>query len=358
MPKKEWHQTKPLPLIASVADTPLRPFMERLINGEDLPVADAAAFYTALVDEAAHPAQIAGALVALAAKGETPAELAGMASVMRRRAIRVNSRQKGLVDTCGTGTSRSKTFNVSTAAAFVAAGAGVTVAKHTNRGVATKIGSADVLEKLGIKVSVEPEVVQAGLSGTGLAFLFAAKFHPALRRLGDVKRNLGIRTTLNLLGVLGNPARATRQVVGVWHPDLIKPIAQALSLLGTEHAWVVHGSDGLDEITINGETFVAEVTEGKIKTFKVTPEDFGVKRGKTAGLRVRSSDESAQVITDVLLSRRRDEARSLVIVNAAAAIIVGGLADKPMQAARLAEQSIDSDSARVKLERLIQSTNK
>lgn len=358
MSKKEWHQTKPLPLIAGVADTPLRPFLERLIGGEDLSPIEAAGFFTALLDESAHPAQIAGALVAMAAKGESAAELAGMADVMRKRAVRINSRQKNLVDTSGTGSSRAKTFNVSTAAAFVAAGAGVTVAKHTNRGVATKAGSADVLEKLGVKISGEPEVAQAGLSGTGLAFLFAPKFHPALRRLGDVKRNLGIRTTLNLLGVLGNPARAPRQVVGVWHPELIKPIAQALALLGAQHAWVVHGSDGLDEITTAGETYVAEVAGGKIKTFRITPDEFGIKRGATTGLRIKTPAESAQIITDVLLSRRRDEARSLVVLNAAAAIMVAGLAKQPMQAARLAEQSIDSDSARVKLERLIQTTNK
>jgi len=358
MPKKEWHQTKPPPLIASVADTPLRPFLERLINGEDLSVAEAAEFFTALLDESANPTQIAGALVALAAKGESPGELAGMASVMRRRAMKINSRQKNLVDTSGTGASRAKTFNISTAAAFVAAGAGATIAKHTNRGVATKTGSADVLEKLGVKISGEPEVAQAGLSGTGLAFLFAPKFHPALRRLGDIKRSLGIRTTLNLLGVLGNPARASRQVVGVWHQELIKPIAQALSLLGTQHAWVVHGSDGLDELTINGETYVAEVAGGKIKTFKISPEDFGIKPGKTEHLRAKNAGESAQIISDVLLSKRRDEARSLVVLNAAAAIIVAGLAKQPVQAARLAERSIDSDSARIKLDRLIQTTNK
>jgi anthranilate phosphoribosyltransferase len=358
MPKKEWHRSKPLPMIASVADTSLRPFLERLISGEDLSPIEAAGFFTALLEESAQPAQIAGALVALAAKGETPAELAGMADVMRKRAVKISSRQKALVDTSGTGSSAAKTFNVSTAAAFVAAGAGASVAKHTNRGVATKCGSADVLEKLGIKITGEPETAQAALNGTGLAFLFAPKFYPVLRRIGDVKRSLGIRTTLNLLGVLGNPVRAPRQIVGVWHPELIKPIAQALSILGTQHAWVVHGSDGLDELTIQGETYVAEVLGGKIKTFKITPEDFGLKSGKTDQLHIKTPGESAQIITDVLLSKRRDEARALVVLNAAAAIIVAGLAKQPMQAARLGEQSIDSDAARIKLDRLIQVTNK
>lgn len=358
MSKQEWHQSKPLPMIAGVADTTLRPFLERLVAGEDLSPIEAAGFFTALIEESAQPAQIAGCLIALRAKGETPAELAGMADVMRKRALRITSRAKSLVDTSGTGASRAKTFNVSTAAAFVAAGAGATVAKHTNRGVTTKNGSADVLEKLGIKISGEPELAQASLSGTGLAFLFAPKFHPALRRVGDVKRNLGIRTTLNLLGVLGNPARAQRQVVGVWHPSLVKPIAQALGILGAQHAWVVHGTDGLDELTINGATYVAEVANGKIKTFKVTPEDFGIKSGALTGLRAKTPADSAQIISDVLEGKRRDEARSLVVLNAAAAIMVAGLAKQPMQAARLAEQSIDSDSARIKLDRLIQTTNK
>jgi anthranilate phosphoribosyltransferase len=358
MPKNDWHSSQPLPLIASVADTPLRPYLERLMAGEDLSASEAAAFFSALLDENAQPPQIAGAMVALAAKGETPAELAGMADVMRKRAAKISSRQKALVDTSGTGSSAAKTFNVSTAAAFVAAGAGATVAKHTNRGVATKCGSADVLEKLGIKVTGEIDTAQAGLNGTGLAFLFAPKFYPALRRIGDVKRSLGIRTTLNLLGVLSNPAKASRQVIGVWHPELIKPIAQALALLKAQHAWVVHGSDGLDELTLKGETFVAEVAGGKIKTFRITPQDFGLKPGKIDHLRIKTPTESAQIITDVLLSRRRDEARSLVVINAAAAILVAGLAKQPMQAARLAEQSIDSDSARIKLDRLIQATNK
>jgi anthranilate phosphoribosyltransferase len=319
---------------------------------------DAAAFFEALLNDNATPAQIAAALSALAIKGETAEELAGMAQVMRARALKINTRQRNLVDTCGTGSSAAKTFNVSTAAALVAAGAGATVAKHTNRTVASQTGSADVLEKLGVRLTGGSTVVQTCISGAGIGFLFAPNFHPALRRIGDVRRALGVRTSLNILGALSNPTLASRQVIGVWHADLVEPVAQALALLGTEHAWVVHGNDGLDEVTLAGETLVAEVQKNKVRKFTVKPQDFGLKPGKIVHLRVNTPEESAQIINEVLESKRRDEARSLVVLNAAAAIIVAGLAKQPIQAARLAEQSLDSDSARTKLTRLIQTTNK
>ena len=188
--------------------------------------------------------------------------------------------------------------------------------------------------------------------------MFAPKFHPYLRHVGDVRRNLGIRSCLNLLGVLSSPAKPSKQLVGVWHPSLINLIVESLGLLQTERAWVVHGSDGLDEITLAGETFVAELDKGKIRNFKISPEDFGLQKSEIKQLKVKSADESAKIIREVLESKRRDEARSLVVLNAAAALIVGGLATQPMQAARLAEQSIDSGSARIKLDRLIQTTNK
>lgn len=341
------------------ADTPLFPFLMRLLRGEDLSFADAAEFFRALTDDDANPAQVAGALTALTAKGETPEELAGMARVMREQAVKITTRHKNFIDTTGTGSSAAKTFNVSTATAFVVAGAGLPVAKHANRAVASNTGSADVLTKLGVKISAEPEIAQACLNGAGICFMFAPKFHPTLRRVGDVRRNLGIRTCLNLLGVLANPAGAPKQIVGVWHKSLIEPMAQALALLGAQHAWVVQGvDDGLDELTLTGETLVAEVFGGKLKTFKITPEDFGLQRSDTKHLRAETPEQSAKIIREVLSGKRRDEARALVILNAAAALLVGGLAKKPIQAARLAEQSIDSASAQVKLERLIQTTNK
>lgn len=357
-PKTDWLLAAPLSATNSKAETPLFKYLARLIRGEDLAFAESSEFFRALTDPNANPAQIAGALTALTAKGETFSELAGMARVMREQAVKISARYKNLIETSGTGSSAAKTFNVSTAVAFVVAGAGVPVAKQVNRAVMSQTGSADVLAKLGVKVSSEPDVVQACLNGAGICFMFAPKFHPALRRVGEIRSSLGIRTSLNLLGVLANPANVSRQITGVWHKSLLEPIVQALALLKAQHAWVVHGSDGLDEITLTGETLVAEVSGGKLKTFKLTPEDFGLHRGRIEHLRTETPEQSAKIIREVLSGKRRDEARSLVILNAAAAILVGGLAKKPIQAARLAEQSIDSASAQVKLERLIQTTNK
>lgn len=358
MSKTDWLLAAPITPTGSKAETPLHHFLVRLMRGENLSLDESSEFFGALTDENANPAQIAGALVALAAKGETFEELAGMARVMREKAVRITSRQKNFIDTAGTGSSNAKTFNVSTAAAFVIAGAGLTVAKHGNRAVTSRTGSADVLDQLGVKVSSEPEIAQICLNGAGMCFMFAPKFHPSLRRVGDVRRNLGVRTSLNLLGPLSNPARAPKQIIGVWHQSLVEPMALALALLGTEKAWVVHGSDGLDEITLTGETSVAEVSKNNIDMFKVSPENFGLKPGRIEHLQANSPAESAKIIMEILQSKRRDEARSLVVLNAAAALFVGGIAKDTMQAARLAEQSIDSGQAQNKLERLIQTTNK
>ena len=358
MPKTDWLLAAPIYATNNKAETPLYQYLVRLIRGEDLTTNESSDFFRALTDRDANPAQIAGSLSALTAKGETFEELAGMARVMRENAVRISSRQKNFIDLAGTGLSSAKTFNVSTSAAFVVAGAGLTVAKHASRAGTSGTGSADVLGKLGVKVSGEAETAQTCLNGAGICFMFAPKFHPLLRRVGDVRRSLGIRTCLNLLGVLSNPAGAPQQLLGVWHPSLVEPMAQALALLGTQKAWVVHGADGLDEITLTGKTHIAEVSGGQIKTFTLSPEDFGLQRGDIRQLKTDTPDQSAAIIKDVLASKRRDEARSLVVLNAAAALVIGGIAKEPMHAARLAEQSIDSHSAQVKLERLIQTTNR
>jgi anthranilate phosphoribosyltransferase len=358
MSKTDWLLAAPTSATSSKADTPLHKFLVRLMRGENLSFTESAKFFEALADPNANSSQIAGSLVALAAKGETYEELAGMALTMRKLSTKINSRHKSFVDIGGTGSSSAKTFNVSTAAALVAAGAGLPIAKQANRAVTSKTGCADVLDKLGVKVSGEPTQAQVSLNGTSLCFMFAPKFHPALRRIGDVRRSLGVRTSLNLIGPLANPASAPKQVLGVWHPALVQPMAQALSLLGTEHAWVVHGSDGLDELTISGVTYIAEVIKNKIRGFKLEPEDFKVARGSIEGLHAKTADQSAKIIMEVLQSKRRDEARNLIVINAAAALVVGGMAKDPIHAARLAEQSIDSGQAQNKLERLIQITNK
>jgi anthranilate phosphoribosyltransferase len=358
MPKTEWLFAAPMSATNPKANTALFPYLNRLIRGENLSIDEASDFFRALTDISANPAQIAGCLVALTAKGETFTELAGMARVMREQSVKIVCRQKNLVDITGTGSSPAKTFNVSTAAAFVAAGAGLTVAKQSNRAVMSRSGSADVLTKLGVKVSGEPGIAQAGLSGAGICFMFAPKFHPTLRRVGDLRSALGIRTSLNLLGVLANPANPPRQLIGVWHPSLVAPLAQALMILGTERSWIVHGLDGLDEITLSGETLVMEVTGNKMQKMRLVPEDFKLQRTEISHLKALSADESARIILEVLNSKRRDEARALVVINAAAALFIGGLAKNMVQAARLAEQSIDSGQAHNKLERLIQSTNR
>ncbi len=355
--KTSWLQSTPLTATNARAETPLFPYLTRLMRGEDLSFTDAVGFFNAMTGGEVGSIQIAAALTALTAKGETHEELAGMASVIRKAAIKVRS-PKNAVDIAGTGSSLAKTFNVSTAAALVAAGAGQVVAKQCNRGISTKSGSADVLSELGIKVANEPEIAQASLSGAGLSFIFAPKFHPTLTRLADTRGRLGIRTCLNILGLLANPAAPSRQVIGVWHKSLIEPVGRALSLLKPDLAWVVYGEDGLDEITLEGKTFVAEVRGDTVRPFTITPNDFGLKAGKIAHLRTSSAKESAAIIREVLSSKRRDEARSLVVLNAAAALFVGGLAKDPMHAARLAEQSIDSGMAQNKLERLIQVTSK
>jgi anthranilate phosphoribosyltransferase len=358
MSKSDWLLAAPTTATNSSSDTALRTFLVRFMRGENLSFAESADFFKSLTDETANQSQIAGALIALAAKGETFEELAGMAKVMRENSVKITSRQKNFIDTAGTGSSLLKTFNVSTAAAFVIAGAGLSVAKHGNRAVTSKTGSADVLTELGVKAASEAKVAEKCLNGAGICFMFAPKFHPILRRVGDIRRSLGVRTSLNLLGPLSNPANAPKQIVGVWHKSLVEPMAKALSLLGIEKAWVVHGSDGLDEITLSGETHIAEVQKDKISIFNLSPEDFGLKRGKINQLQADSPAESAKIIREVLSGKRRDEARNLVVINAAAALVIGGIAKEPIHAARLAEQSIDSNSASIKLERLVQTTNK
>ena len=353
----EWLLAAPVTATSAKADTPVFPYLMRLMRGEDLSAQDAAGFFRALTDANVGSNQIAAALTALTAKGETADELAGMVSVMSSLATKVRA-GKGAIDIAGTGSSAAKTFNVSTAAAIVAAGAGLTVAKQSNRGVTTKTGSTDVLAELGVKVAEEPQIAQLSLSGVGLSFLSAPKFHPALRRLGDVRGRLGIRTCLNLLGLIADPAGVSHHLIGVWHSSLVEPVAKALAMLKAEQAWVVHGEDGLDEVTLAGKTFVAAVSGNEVKTYMLSPADFGLKAAWIDHLKAASPKESAHIIREVLASRRRDEARSLVVLNAAAALVIGGTARDPMHAARMAEQSIDSGQAQNKLDRLIQVTNK
>jgi len=327
------------------------------MRGENLSRAEATRLLDALLDDEGTDAQIAATLIALKQKGETIEELAGLAEGMRERAVRLNSRHSSFIDTAGTGSSCAKTFNVSTAAAFVIAGAGLPVAKHGNRAASSSCGSADVLSALGVNVSTPTKVSEQCLNEIGICFMFAPLYHGATARVASVRRELGVQTTFNLLGPLTNPARAPRQIIGVWNRNLVTPLAETLSLLGTERAWIVHGADGLDEITITGKTFVAEVNDGALRTFEIQPSDFGFAPSGLEHLRGGDARANAALIRAVIAGERRDEARTLVTVNAAAALYLGGLANHLQGAVQLAEESIDSGAALAKLEELVRATN-
>lgn len=340
--------------------TGLRGLILNLMQGKNLTRKESAAMLDQLLEGEATDAQISAALVALAVKGETVEELAGMAESMRRRSVKITARHRDFIDTAGTGSSRVKTFNVSTAAAFVIAGAGLPVAKHGSRAATSKSGSADVLEALGVNVSVTVEECQRCLNEIGLCFMFAPLYHASTARVAKIRRELGVHTTFNLLGPLTNPAGAPFQIMGVWHRALVRPIAETHAALGTKKAWIVHGLDGLDEITISEKSSVAEVAQGQVREFEIAPEDLGFERVKTKNLenlRGGNAEQNAQIIKEVLSGERVDAARSLVILNAAAALFVGGQAGDLDKAVRLASESIDSGSALIKLNELKEKTN-
>src|SRR6266481_7908063 len=347
---------------ATVGDLDLRQATSRLMRGENLSRVEAGHFLSALLNPAATDGQVAAALAVLAVKGETIDELAGMAEAMRDRAVRLNSQHSRFIDTAGTGSSAVKTFNVSTATAFVTAGAGLPVAKHGSRAATSHSGSADVLEALGVNTAAPSETVERCLNEHGICFMFAPLFHVATARVAHVRRELGVHTTFNLLGPLTNPARAPFQILGVWHRSLLDPVASALALLGAEKAWVVHGADGLDEITLTRETFVAACSTGSgVETFTISPHDFGLGRRSLDGARGSGPAENAKLIRAILQGREDKNfavARDLVVINAAAALHVAGLASDLRQAAALARESIDSGRAVSKLEALIGETNR
>ena len=334
----------------------LNHFLARLVRREDLNRQEAFELLEALLDAEATDAQISGALVALASKGETVEELTGMAEGLRSRAVRLICKHDCYIDTAGTGSSRAKTFNISTAAAFVIAGAGLPVAKHGNRAASSKSGSADLLTALGVNVSAIPLASEDALNNIGICFMFAPLYHGATARVAGIRRQLGIHTTFNLLGPLSNPAGAPRQIIGVWRKDLADKLAEVLAALGTERAWVVHGDDGLDEITLAGKTHVAEAVNGRVRTFQIGPEDFGFETRELNHLRGGDTDANAEIVSAVLAGERKDEARALVIMNAAAALFVGEAAKDLRDGARIAAEAIDSGAAQQKLELLIDAT--
>ncbi len=347
-------------LIAGTGNLDLREMTTRITGGENLTRTEAAHFLEALLDPAASDSQIAAALIALAAKGETVEELAGMAESMRQCAIPLHSHHRCFIDTAGTGSSTSKRFNVSTAAAFVIAGAGLPVAKHGARAVSSKSGSADVLEALGVNTVASPETTERCLNEQGICFIFAPQFHRATARVAQVRRQLGVHTIFNLLGPLTNPARAPFQLLGVWDHSLVERVASALVLLDVEQAWVVQGADGLDELTVAGESFVAACSARTgVKTFTITPEDFGLQR-RSVNQEIGGPRENARMIRAIFDGEKSGDlavARDLVLLNAAAALYLAGSANDFQSAAAMARESIENGQAASKLEVLIRETN-
>lgn len=332
--------------------------LKKLIAHEDLTQTEAAGMLAAMMSDEMSDAQIAGALVALAAKGETEEELAGFAETMRGKADRVLTRHTRFVDTCGTGGSTAKTFNVSTAAAFVVAAAGLPVAKHGNVGVTSKSGSADVLRALGIKVEVDSKSVESSLDTIGIGFMFAPLHHPATRRVAQVRRELRVRTIFNLLGPLTNPAGAPFQLVGISHPTAGEKVAHALFRLGSRRAWIVRGEDGLDEITLAGMTEVFEATGTGVRRFEIGPEDFGLERAKLDELRSDTAEKNAALICQVLRGERNGAARDLVLANAAAALHIAGQDLSLVDCTKMATEAIESGAAWKKLDEFRQFNQK
>jgi len=327
--------------------------LERLRRHEDLTTDQASAAMGAIMDGGAQPAHIAGLLMALALKGERPAEMVGFAQAMRARAQPLTRPAGEVFDTCGTGGDGAHTFNVSTAAALVLAGAGVRVAKHGNRAVSSRSGSADVFEALGTRLDAAPERIAQALEEANVAFFFAPAWHPSMKHAAPTRRELGVRTAFNLLGPLTNPAGARRQVVGVSRPEHTELVARTLGLLGTERAWVVHGAGGLDEISTLGHTKVSELRGGMVNTFYVHPSDAGVARASLDQLTGGDAVENAGTVRR-LLDGERGPRRDIVLLNAAAGLLVAGRAESLGEGVALAAASIDTGAARSALARLVE----
>lgn len=302
------------------------------------------------------PAQMGAFLAALRTKGESIEEITGAARAMRRFATPV-AYSRPLVDSCGTGGDRSGTFNISTAAALIAAGAGVAVAKHGNRAMSGKVGGADVLEALGVKLELTPGAVVRCLDAAGIAFLYAPAFHPAMRHAGAVRRELGVRTIFNLLGPLANPAGATRQVLGVFAEQWLEPLAAALGKLGSERAFVVHGTDGLDEISVCAPTRVAELRDGKVHSYQISPADFGVEEYAADQLRGGDADANAAILRSIVMGRATPAQTAVALVNAAAVVWIGGAANSLLQGMELARTAVASGAAMRSLQKLIEASN-
>ncbi|MDD5288256.1 MAG: anthranilate phosphoribosyltransferase [Dehalococcoidales bacterium] len=315
----------------------------QLVGGRSLTIDEASAVMTEIMEGNATPAQFGAFVTALRLKGETVEEIAGLARTMRAKALRVNI-DEPVVDTCGTGGDGLGTFNISTAAAFVAAACGLKIAKHGNRAMSSQCGSADVLEALGVKIDLNPEQVQKCLGKVGIGFMLAPVFHPAMKYAAAPRKEVGIRTVFNILGPLTNPAGATAQVLGVPEKGLTEKMATVLKMLGCQHALVVHGEDGLDEITVTGKTFISELKNGSIENYEIAPEGLGLPRTKPGSLKGGTAQENADLLRSIL-SGRKGAQRDIVLMNAAAALIAGDKTKTLAQGIALAGEVIDNGKA-------------
>lgn len=331
-----------------------KPLLAKLVDGRILSADEAHAFFAACLRGEPTPAQVAAAVTALRIRGETVEEIAAFATAMRE-AARTLDHPYDAIDTCGTGGDGQHTFNISTAAALVLAGAGLKVAKHGNRAMSSRSGSSDVLSVLGVNLQAGPAQQRRSLDQAGIAFLFAPAYHGAMRHVGPVRAEIGFRTVFNLLGPLSNPAGAKRQVMGVYDPRLLEPLAEVLGRLGATRAWTVHGQ-GLDELTTTGETEVAEWKDGAVRRFTVTPEDAGLPRADIAALRGGDAEENA-VALRALLDGARGAYRDIVLLNAAAALVVADRAADLAEGAVMAAATIDDGRAALALADLVEATN-
>jgi anthranilate phosphoribosyltransferase len=329
--------------------------LEKVVRHEDLTADEASAAMREVMEGRANPAALGALLSALVMKGERPSEIVGFARAMREHAVKLNAPVNDVFDTCGTGGDRSGTFNISSAAAIVIAAAGVAVAKHGNRSVSSRCGSADVFEALGVNIAAPPATVERTLRETGIAFFFARTFHPAMKHAAQTRTDLGIRTAFNLLGPLTNPAGATRQLVGVPRPELTELLARALMMLGSTRAWVVHGADGIDEVSTTGYTKVSECRDGAVNTFYVHPSDFGIVKADAAALKGGDAAENAAIVRDVLAGTRGPR-RDVVLLNAGVALFVGGRVDTIKEGIAAAASAIDSGAARERLQQMVDSS--
>jgi anthranilate phosphoribosyltransferase len=331
-------------------------YLEILLNGNDLTFDQAKALQDTIFEGQVTEVQIAAFLAMMRMKRATSAEIAGLAQSLRDHAVQVRADLPNLIDTCGTGGAVVKTFNISTASALVAAGAGAYVAKHGNRGITSRCGSADVLDELGVNIDPGPEVIAKCIHEAHIGFMFAPKFHPAMRFVQPIRKSLDFRTAFNILGPLANPAGVRAQVMGVSDAELLERIAETLKLLGAKRAMVLHGQ-GMDEISLLGKTRIVELRDGRVTSFELDPADYGISNASIDALGSGDAIANAAVIRDILAGKERGPRRDIVLLNAAAAIVVAELADGFEQALGLAQASIDQGKALHCLEKLVEISN-